>query len=325
MNVAVIGCGRMGARRARTVVQRADTALAAVADVDPARAEALAAELHCAWERDVEAVVSRDDVDTVFVCSPNALHVHHAVAALEAGKHVVCEKPLATNPVDASMMVAAAERNGVTLKVGANLRFFANVMKAVALVRSGRIGEPRTLRGWIGNNGWPAGGWFADPVMAGGGTILDNGCHLFDLTRRLLGDMSACMGTTASVLWDIAVEDNGVGVFTSDAGRLAIVQASWTEWTTYFSFDVHGTDGVVTVDNRLPAECTRIVTRDGVVEEFDFAGKRNDTYALELEDYVAARRENRVPEPTGFDGLKVVEMAHAVYRSAAEGRMVPVR
>jgi predicted dehydrogenase len=161
-------------------------------------------------------------------------------------------------------------------------------------------------------------------VLSGGGTILDNGCHLFDLVRRFLGDARSCVSTTTSLYWDAPVEDFGVGVFTTESGGLAVVQSSWTEWTPYFSVDVYGTEGVITIDNRLPCERTTLVRRGEAARAFDFSRDRNDTYAMELAAYVDARRNGDPPQPTGIDGLRVVEMADAVYRSARSGRSVLV-
>lgn len=320
----VVGCGRMGARRAQTVADHPGATLVAVSDLDRDRTESVAATLGCDAVRDVEALVGRSDIDTVFVCTPNRLHMPHAVAAVDSGKHVFCEKPLGCTPHEAAAIVHAADKRGVTVKVGANLRFFANVQKAYQLLEGGCVGEPLSLRGWIGNEGWPAASWFGDPALSGGGTVLDNGCHLLDVVRVFLGDAVQCTGMTGTLYWDTAVEDNGVGVFRTARGQLAVVQSSWTEWTTYFAFDVHGTDGVITVDNRLPSERTSLVRRDGATETFDFAGARNDTYGMELDAYLAARASGRQPEPGGVDGLRVVEMADALYRSAHLGRSVAV-
>jgi predicted dehydrogenase len=323
LRVGVIGCGRMGERRGVTVARNPDTILIAVTDRDRSRADALASALGCVAD-DVDSLVRSPDIDTVFVCTPNRFHAEISTALMANGKHVICEKPLACTPADAAAMVEAAVASGVTIKVGANLRYFANVEKAHALLRSGQVGEPLSLRGWVGNNGWPTQSWFADPTLSGGGTVIDNGCHLFDLVRWFLGEVESCTGSISTLYWNVPVEDHGVGVFTTATGRLAVIHSSWTEWTTYFAFDLYGSEGVISVDNRLPAERTTLVRRDGTSQVFDFAGQRNDVYGLELAAYVQARRCGRSPEPTGADGVKVVEMVNAIYRSARLGRRVGV-
>jgi predicted dehydrogenase len=325
LHVGLIGCGRMGARRAATVARHPRTALVVVTDVDRWRAEEVAARsggADIAWS--VADLVARPDVDTVIVSTPNSFHRAHAIEALEHGKHVICEKPLACTTTDAAAVVAAARANGVTVKMGSNLRFFANVRKAKELLDAGSIGEPLSLRGWIGNDGWAAASWYGDRALSGGGTVLDNGCHLFDLVRLFLGEVETCVGTTSSTYWRTGVEDNGCGVFTTANGKSAVIQSSWTEWTPYFSFDVHGTGGVLTVDNRLPVERVTLNCRSGATDVFDFADARADTYQDEFDAYVLARSTGRPPEPTGEDGLRVVAMAAAIYRSAELGRSVRV-
>ena len=323
LRIGVIGCGRMGIRRATTTAAHPATTLVAVADADPSRTESLAANLGC-HAATVHEVLTSVDIDTVFVCTPNHLHAEMSIAAMANGKHVICEKPMACTPDEADAMIAMARRSAVSLKVGANLRQFANVRAAYQLLQDGHIGEPLSMRGWIGNDGWPAKKWFGDPAFSGGGTVLDNGCHLFDLARWFLGDMSTCTGTTSALYWGLAVEDHGVGVFTTERGLPAVLESSWTEWTTYFAVDLHGTDGVLTIDNRLPAERTVLVARGGTVEVFDFASRRADSYALELDAYVRNRLAGVAPQPDGTDGMRVVEMATAVYRSARAGRAVDV-
>ena len=112
-------------------------------------------------------------------------------------------------------------------------------------------------------------------------------------------------------------------MFTTESGHLAVVQTSWTEWATYFSFDVYGTEGVIIVNNRLPAVRTTLVQRRGATQIFDFDQIRN-SYDFELAAYVDARTAGIAPEPSGLDGMRAVEMADAVYRSARLGQSVIV-
>ena len=322
LQFGVVGCGRMGARRGRTIAEHPETMLVAVADVDRERATGMAASLGC-QALDDTAVFRHPDIDTVFVCTPNHMHVEHAVAALAHGKHVICEKPLACTPAEATAIVEAAHANSVTIKVGANLRYFSNVQKAHELLVMGSIGEPLSLWGRIGNDGWPTHSWFGDPSLSGGGAVLDLGCHLFDVARWFLGDAQHCIGTTRKLYWKVPVEDNGVGVFTTVSGRQAVIQASWTEWATYVSFDVYGTKGVISVTNGLLAVRTTLVRRGGATEVFDF-DQTGESYSLELAAYVDARTAGVTPQPSGLDGMRVVEMADAVYRSARLGHSVAV-
>src|SRR5690606_24102654 len=146
--------------------------LVAVADRDAARAAKVAASLGVPAETP-EALIARGDVDVVVVSVPNRDHHPVALAAIEAGKHVLGEKPLARTSQEAAALVDAARARGVRIKTGSNHRHFPSVRKARELVDAGAIGEPLQFNGRIGNDGERIRGrWFWDPELAGGGTLL---------------------------------------------------------------------------------------------------------------------------------------------------------
>jgi predicted dehydrogenase len=316
----------MGQRRARTVFDNAKTQLVGVADTNEQIAEKLADDLETVVFPNLDAILSADDVDVVVVCTPNESHALYGISALQAGKHVFCEKPLARRPAEAAEMVKTASVAHRSLKVGSNLRFFPNVKKACAIVAAGDIGIIKIIRGWIGHGGWQlfSDSWFANRDLAGGGTILDNGTHLFDLVRLLAGDARSCIGEVSTSHWPISVEDNGFGLFRLDGGGIASIHASWTQWAEYMQLEIIGDEGALFVDNRLPATNVEIRTKRGQREIFDFADVACDTYAEELEAYLSALDGPEQPVPTGLDGLRTVEMAHAVYDSARQGKRVRI-
>jgi len=256
------------------------------------------------------------------VAVPNKWHLETVVASLEAGKHVFCEKPLARNPDEARAMVAAADRAGKTLKTGSNLRFFPSLLKAKELLDARAIGDLLFLRSWIGHDGWVRQRWFADPDVSGGGTFLDNGCHVLDIARWFMGEVRSCTGAVQTGLWPVQpLEDNGFGIFEM-AGGTATIQASWTEWAGYMYMEVYGKEGFVRIDNR-GANCrTTLGDRSGKEEVFDFSAEPADSYQREMDEYVSAIHAGRQPIPSGSDGMRAVEMAWSVYESARTGRRV---
>lgn len=175
----LVGCGRMGLRRAKRVIDHPNAELVCVADVDEEKAKKTSKEFGVNYYTDFRELVGIEEIDSVIVCVPNKYHAPVTIEALNNGKHVFCEKPLARTPEEAKMMVEAAKENGVTLKVTSNLRYFPSVQKAKELLNE--IGDVLFFRGWIGNSGWQLESWFSNPDMIGGGTLLDNGCHLLDL------------------------------------------------------------------------------------------------------------------------------------------------
>ena len=234
LGIGVIGVGRMGRRRIALACEHDATELVAISDVS-VHAQELATASRCAWASTAEELIARSDVDVVVVSAPNALHLPLVKCALDEGKHVFCEKPLARNVEEAREIVLAASVASTSAKVGANLRFFPNVLRAKELVDEGVLGTPMFARGWIGHEGWNLNGsWFADAALAGGGTFLDNGVHVFDVIRWLLGEVEAGTGLIRQAMHPIApLEDNGFGLFEFVNGAVAYVQASWTEWAGY--------------------------------------------------------------------------------------------
>jgi len=255
------------------------------------------------------------------VSLPNKFHTQTCISALENGKHVFCEKPLAKNPEEALMIVETAIKNNALVKVGSNTRLFPNVQKAKELIENGSIGRLLFLRGWIGNAGKHLkNSWYSDYEMIGGGTFLDNGCHLLDLTRWFLGEVGECKGYVGTSFWPISpLEDNGLGIFKTLDGKLAFVQSSWTEWSEYMYVEVYGTEGYVRIDNREQSAKTILKQKDGEESVFDYSLENRQSYWLEFQKFLKDIQEARQPLPSGYDGLRVVQMVKGIYESSRTG------
>jgi len=316
----------MGNRRARTILQHPDTELVCVMDNDEKEAESIAREAGCPYYTNFKKVFTHDNMHCVVVSTPNKLHAPMAVTALKYGKHVFCEKPLARTPEEALLMVKTALKNKVFLKTGSNLRYFPSVQKAKELIDSNAIGELLFLRGWIGNSGEHLkNSWFSNYEMTGGGTFLDNGCHVLDLTRFFLGEVEECTGFVTTAYWAIRpLEDNGFGVFKTMDGKMAFIQSSWTEWAGYMYMETYGTDGCIRIDNRDDLCKTILRKRDGFHTVFDYSLQPPQSYWLEFQDFVKAICEGRQPLPSGYDGMRAVQMAHGLYQSSRMGKAVRI-
>ena len=332
LSFAVIGCGGFGSRRIEAL-RKIGSKIACLVDLDEKRVSDLAREIGCEHYTDYLEAVRRDDVDCVVVATPNKFHAPITVAALEAGKHVICEKPLARTPNEAREMVEAAKRNKVFLKTGSNLRYFSNVKKAKELIEGNVIGKPIFIRGWIGHDGKKVlHAWNVKRDIAGGGTLLDNGAHILDLFRWFMGDFSDCFGHVQTLQMPIEVEDNGMGVFRAKDGRMAFIQSSWTEWSGYMYMEVYGSEGSVTIDNRgermadtgkwFVTSTAAHTTKDGTRQVFDYSTEPPRSYELELKDFIDCVGKDRQPTASGHDGMKVVEMVNAIYESSKTGRVV---
>jgi predicted dehydrogenase len=249
MRVGIVGCGLIGQKRARSL--GADDKVVAVADVNPQRAAALAA-AHpgCAAAADWQALVARDDVDAVIVSTVNDGLAPITLGAVRHGKHVLVEKPAARSAEELRPVVEAAREAGVVVKVGFNHRFHPAFMKARELCDAGALGPLLYVRARYGHGGRRGYDreWRADPAVAGGGELLDQGVHLIDLSRWFLGDFVEVQGHVATWFWDMPVEDNGFLALRTARGQLAWLHASCTEWKNLFCFELFGRDGKLQID-----------------------------------------------------------------------------
>lgn len=238
--VAIVGCGLVGAKRLGSLPP--GTRVVALADPDPSRAETLAATLphEVAVTDSAEAALSRPGIDLAIIATVHSALVPAAVTALQAGCHVLVEKPGAHRLADLASLhdeACAANRN---VRVGFNHRFHPSVMKARELTASGGYGELLYIRGRYGHGGRLGyeREWRLDPELSGGGELLDQGMHLIDLTRVFAGELDLVFAETRTDFWDASVEDNAYLALRPKAGGFAWLHASWTEWKNLFSFEV---------------------------------------------------------------------------------------
>lgn len=249
MRAAIVGCGRVGEKRARALGETAR--LVAVADSDTERAGALAAWFPgCEVETDWRRLVARDDLDLVIVATPHDHLAEVAGAAAERGRHVLVEKPGARTLQELDGLIGVARRAGVNVAVGFNHRFHPALREAHALCSSGAIGSVISVRARYGHGGRPGyeREWRADPRAAGGGELIDQGVHLIDLARWFAGEFADVRGHLATLYWPMRVEDNAFLLLTTAAGQVAWLHASWTEWKNLFCFEVFGREGKLQVD-----------------------------------------------------------------------------
>ena len=249
--VAIVGCGLVGNKRARAVAADPGSRLTAVADVDRARAERLAAcHTSCSAATDWEAVVTRSDVDLVIVATTNDALVPVASGAVASGKPVLIEKPAARNPAELRQLISVANDARVLVKVGFNHRFHPAIQKARNLFDEGAIGPLMYIRARYGHGGRLGyeREWRADPRIAGGGELLDQGVHLIDLARWFAGDFTDVRGCVETFFWRMPVEDNAFLLLRAAGGQVAWLHVSCTEWKNLFCLEIFGRGGKLQID-----------------------------------------------------------------------------
>jgi predicted dehydrogenase len=279
----------------------------------------------------VEELLERADIEAVSVCTPNSSHAPATIAAAESGKHVLCEKPLSLNLEECSSMIQAAKNAGVVLQTGHHLRANWYVRKAKELIESGAIGRVcfvrlRQAHDWGGNKTVSPN--FATYERAGGGTLLDNGCHMMDLARNLAGNVKSLFARTATLGFDIEVEDVGVVNLEFESGAIGSVEAAWTATGWEEGFWVYGTDGALECTNRLGKRRLRFANRLSTgtdwtkLDETIFDVQDEGGHGEEINSFI---RSIRLGEPvicTGEDGLESVRLVLSSYESARSNQPV---
>lgn len=329
MRVAIIGAGRQGLRRASALAVEGSN-LVAVADSDRPAAERLAMQMGAQAFSNWEAVIELPDVEAVIVCTLPHLHAAISIAAMEARKHVLCEKPLARTVEEAAAMVHVARQQSVTLKCGFNLRHHAVVRQVRHWVDQGALGDLFFVRARYGIGGRPGYDqeWRANAKVSGGGQLMDQGVHLLDLCRWFLGDFTSVVGFLATYFWEVSpLEDNAFALLQTRRGQVASLHVSWTQWKPLFSFEVFGSEGYALAEGLGGAYGTarsilgrRDLTAPFAEESIEFRGE-DLSWREEWREFVAAVREQREPLGNGQDGLEALRLAQAIYEASRTGTL----
>ncbi|MFB4354364.1 Gfo/Idh/MocA family oxidoreductase [Microbacterium sp. LS_15] len=296
----------------------------AAAPDDALRGADLATELGVSYVDDYDAAFAWKP-DAVVIAVENSRHRELVERAASAGAHVLCEKPLATTVDDAVAMQRACDEAGVMLMVAYPVRFSPVVRDALAELRAGRLGRILSVTGV--NNGKLPGdrAWFTDPDLAGGGALVDHVVHCADLLDELLGERASSVRAVSNGILhaqrDLAVETGGLVTIGYPSGVIATIDCSWS-WPMSsptwggVTLQVVAERGTVTVSPFAKG----VAGHDASGETWTPVGA--DLDALLLDEFVAAVREGRQPQPDAGVGIRTVEIVTAAQASAASGGQV---
>jgi len=342
--VAIVGCGMIARFHAKALLEVPDMRLLALVSRNPANARALAESvgLRCDTYTELTPVLARHDVDMVIVTTPSGAHMEPAVAAAQARKHVVVEKPLEITLERCDRIIDACARNGVQLCTIFPSRFGdANqaLKKAIAAGRFGKLtlGET-TCKWWRPQSYYDEGRWKGTRALDGGGALMNQAIHNVDLLSWMMGPVTHISGFTATLAHErIEVEDTAVACLRFANGALGVIQATTSVHPGYpKTVAVHGDHGSVVIeqDDVLRWDLTPEMPEDRLIKE-RFAQKSGASggssnpaaishvgHARQLSDFVHALQHNTRPLIDGREGRKAVEIILGIYRSADTGRVV---
>lgn len=323
MRVAIVGCGLIGRKRAAALPS--SCRLVACCDVALERAGALASAYGADATADWGAAVQRPDVDVVVAATPHNMLAEVALQAVNAGKHVLIEKPGARRAAELDPVREAARRHGALVRVGFNHRYHRALQKAREVLDSGILGEMMYVRGRYGHGGRPGyeKEWRAVREISGGGELIDQGMHLIDLARWFLGDFNRVQGKISTWFWDMPVEDNAFLLLETAKGQIAFLHAGWTEWKNLFSLEVAGRVGKLEVTGlggsygterlalyqMLPEMGPPVTT----IWEYPMA---DNSWQAEWAAFLEDIRLNREPSPGIADTQAALRIAEEIYKDS---------
>jgi predicted dehydrogenase len=329
LRIAVVGVGRMGAFHARTLAKASTLDVVAVADAAPGVAAGVAGDLGIVGFESTDALLERDDVEAWVVATPTPTHGGLTGSALEAGLHVLCEKPLSLDPVESDVLGAQAATLERVLQVGFWRRFAPPWVRAREVLDAGRIGRPLMIRlaQWDAD---PPPAEFCDPTISGG-LAIDCGVHEYDLaewlsglavervTARNLPLVDEALGTAGDV-------DNLVAVLDLAGGAVAIVDLSRNaRYGDDVRTEILGAEGAVFVD-LFPTARTRLATGDGiaVVPGSEAADAVAAGIVGQAEAFAARIRGRFGDVPGAAVSTRALQIGRAVQESAATGAPIPI-
>lgn len=275
---------------------------------------------------DLDEALADPAVEAVYISTTNEKHLSQALAAIAAGKHVLCEKPLAMTPADAAEMVEAAEKAGLVFATNHHLRCAGSHRTVRNLIAGGRVGKVLSLRIFHAVH-LPENlqGWRINSADAGGGVIPDITVHDADVTRFLLGEdpETVVAQMTASGMGQ-GVEDSAMSVWTMPSGAMVMSHESFTHPFAGSGFEVHGTEGSIFARGVMTQR------PEGEIELATKAGREtvpfptHDLYVQGVGEFVAAVQGKGKPAATGWDGVRSLAVAFTVREAAATGERLTV-
>jgi predicted dehydrogenase len=243
MNIAIIGCGLIGTKRAQYL--KGGNLIYCI-DKNPLLAQALASQIKdCKVLSSWQEVMAKSEVDIVIIATTHEVLSEICLAAIKAKKHVLIEKPAARFSQELEPIITKMEKSNLVVKVGFNHRYHKAFLKAYELSKAGEIGELMFVRGRYGHGGRLGyeKEWRSNPEISGGGEMIDKGMHLIDLSRWFLDDFTEVDGFAHTYYWDRVVDDNGFFLLKTVTKQTAFLHVSCTEWKNLFSYEIYGRKG----------------------------------------------------------------------------------
>jgi len=312
----LIGCGDIARKRVAPALR--DIPGSDFAGVSRARADlaqTFAREFGARkWYETADELLADPEIEAAYIATPVDLHAPLTIAAARAGKHVLCEKPMALNPEDCGRMIGACKEAGVKLGVAYYRRFYPVIARARGLIASGEIGKPALAQinafEYYNPPADDSRFWFMKKERSGGGPMFDFGCHRIEVFINLFGNVAEVRSLMGNVAFERDVEDTAMALFRFESGVQGMLAVTHASFVAQDTLDIFCTDGALRIPN-LNAGVLNVHTRSGERTE-THPPHPNFHYPL-IEEFIRAVREDREPAVNGTDGRAVNAVLKKIY------------
>ena len=354
LRFGILGCGVIGPHHARAIAGLDSAELVAVADVVPELAEKLAGEYGCSWHTSLEDMLSGADLDAVCVCTPSGMHADDAIAALQAGKDVVIEKPVDVTLKAADRLLDVQRSTGRRVAVVSQHRFDAATRAVHEAVSNGEFGRLTSgsaeVRWWRSQSYYDSGGWRGTWELDGGGVLINQAIHSIDLLQWLMGPVVEVTAYTGLLAHErIEVEDTAVAILKFAGGALGTIVATTAAYPGLTArIAVHGDRGSAVIDDDElwyfhaagegqegeaygggENQAEKVMEQYGASGSGPGAGADPGSLSMahrdQIQDFVEAVREGREPSINVEEGRKPLAIISAIYESVRTGGPVLVQ
>lgn len=326
MKVAIIGAGRQGRRHALSIRQTGLGEVSLIVDSDLDLARILAKEYGANSVSDVGDIIGSNEIESVVIATPVAMHHQIVIDCLKSGKHVFCEKPLALTSAQADEMSNVANKSSRILQCAFIMRHHPGMRQAKRWIDSGKLGTISYANCEYARAKNFAHTWRANKALSGGGNLHDQAIHVLDLFQWFMGDILEGTSYRSTVAWDMTpLEDDVAGLLRTRLNAVASFHVSYARWRPLFTFEIGGSEALIRIEGMgnsdYGTQKVQLISRDdktglGVISEslefFDADRPWNDEWT----EFYNAIRQNRQPIGNGEDGAKALRLVEMLYSSS---------
>lgn len=318
LNIGIIGLGR-GNGHARRVADSDRCELVAIADIVEDAAKQAAEEMGAQkWYKDYKEMLEKEDLDAAIISTPNHLHAPMSLDCMEAGLHVLVEKPMCNTMEDANAIVDLAEKKGRKMYVGYNYRWKPEYQKIKEILDGGQLGRLQyancVVKTWRAESYYAHAGWRTKWATQGGGVLMNQATHHLDSLSWWMGEAQTVIGCIENLYHDMEVEDTGTAIIKFKSGATLNVMASTAiQGSMAPPFEFNGTDATLSVSGGL-----LIKKKDEKEWEKIELPEGGDTTGMQLDAFLDSIVNDSTPAVPAEDGRRALELSLAIYKSSRE-------